>query len=754
MRHGFRVVAHIVLLFLCVHYAGATIHTVTTPGFNFSPSTLNIALGDTVEFSIGTAHNVLEVSQATWNANGNTPLPGGFSLPFGGGTLMLQNSGTYYYVCEPHAGGGMKGTITVVDFSIQTGTLSAPSYCAGAALVVPFTATGTFNAANIFTAQLSDGAGSFAAPTAIGTLPGTGSGQINATIPAGTAAAVGYRVRVVASSPVVIGSDNGSDVAVLTAPQAVITPAGPTTFCEGQNVQLDATPGSGLSYEWFRNGVPIPGATGASHIATSSGQYTVSVSNGACSTLSAQLRVTVHPADPTVLVWTGGVDSDWSTLGNWNNPCAVPTVGDTVTIGAGAAPPAAIPAIALGKLTLDNSAGVLLGGDVVINGNLTLSSGSIFLGGFELALGPTATLTGAGATHFIVTDGSGALRIDGIGSGGRTGMVLFPVGPSATVSTPVTITNSGVSDAFTVRVTDGVLDGGGIGAPIAANVVGRTWHISESTPGGSSATLQFQWNLGDELAGFDRSACYIAHHDGAAWQPLQATGPSGGVGPYQRDVSGVTTFSPFAIGDGASPLPVEYRSFTTEFLEAAVRLRWETTRETNSRGFLPERRGDGDAAWTPLAFIESRGSADGGASYVHVDTPPGAGAWEYRLRQLDMDGTTSYSPVLRIEIGGIDPGSARDLRIDAVWPNPLRKSEYSEITIGYSGIPTGPALLTLHDLLGRVARRVELPDAAAAARSGASGTVHLDVSALPSGVYFCRLVAGTTSSWQRILLQR
>lgn len=759
MRLAFRVVFPIVLLLLYTQPTSATIHTITTPGFNFSPSTLTIALGDTIDFSIASAHNVLEVSQATWNANGNTPLPGGFSLPFGGGTLILQSSGTYYYVCEPHAGGGMKGTITVMDFSIQTGSLAASSYCAGAALVVPFTATGTFNAANIFTAQLSDGAGSFAAPTAIGTLAGTGSGQINATIPAGTAAATGYRVRVVSSSPVVIGTDNGSNVTILTAPQALITPAGPTTFCEGQSVQLDATTGSGYGYEWFRNGVLITGAAAASYLATTSGQYTVSVSNGACSTLSAQLRVMVHPTDPTTLVWTGGVDSDWSTIGNWNNPCAIPTVGDTVTIGPGAPPPTTIPTITLSKLTVNNTAGVALGGDLGVSGNLTLSSGSIALGGFDLVVGPTGSITGGGAANFIVTDGSGMLRIDGIGSGGRTGAVLFPVGQTAAAYTPIAVTNIGTADAFAVRVSDGVLDGGESGAPIPTNVVGRTWHIAESSPGGSLATLQFEWSGADELPGFDRAACYIAHHDGAAWQPLQAIGPAGGGGPFQLSVSGVTSFSPFAIGDGASPLPVEYRSFTTEMLADAVRLRWETTRETNSHGFTPERRRAADAHWTALGFVGSRGSADAGAAYEYLDTPPAAGVWEYRLRQVDMDGTESSSPILQIALHGpTADGVAHGLRIDATWPNPLRKSEYSEMTIQYSGISVGPAMLTLHDFLGREVRRVHLADvrgsAGGDAARGVSGTVRIDVSALPPGVYFCRISGAATSSVQRILLLR
>ena len=94
--------------------AFATTYVVTNVGTTFSPSTLTINKGDTVDFQLISSHNVVEVSQATWNANGNTS-DGGFSLPYGGGKLKFSQAGTFYYVCQPHAAIGMKGTITVLD---------------------------------------------------------------------------------------------------------------------------------------------------------------------------------------------------------------------------------------------------------------------------------------------------------------------------------------------------------------------------------------------------------------------------------------------------------------------------------------------------------------------------------------------------------------------------------------------------------------------------------------------------------------
>jgi plastocyanin len=90
----------------------ATVHTVSNSGTTFSPSTLNITQGDTVNWSIAGSHNVIEVGMATWTANDSTS-NGGFSLPLGGGQHIFTSTGTFYYVCGPHAAGGMKATITV-----------------------------------------------------------------------------------------------------------------------------------------------------------------------------------------------------------------------------------------------------------------------------------------------------------------------------------------------------------------------------------------------------------------------------------------------------------------------------------------------------------------------------------------------------------------------------------------------------------------------------------------------------------------
>ena len=161
-------------------------------------------------------------------------------------------------------------TITGSVNTITSGTITGSPFCAGVAVSVPFTMSGTFNAGNIFTAQLSNAAGSFATPVSIGTLTGITSGTIAGTIPAGTATGTGYRIRVVSSSPVATGADNGTNISINSSTTPTVVIAGTATICAGTATTFTATPTNGgtPSYQWKLNG---------SNVGTNSATY----SNGA-----------------------------------------------------------------------------------------------------------------------------------------------------------------------------------------------------------------------------------------------------------------------------------------------------------------------------------------------------------------------------------------------------------------------------------------------------------------------------------------
>ena len=191
---------------------------------------------------------------------------------------------------------------------ISTSALAVASLCAGGTVSVPFTATGSFVAGNIFTAQLSDATGSFAAPLAIGTLSGTASGTVTATIPAIAAGGTGYRIRVISSNPAVTGTDNGSNLQII---KIATTGAHINASCFGSsNGSAAVTPAGGItpySYSWSPSG-----GSGTTASGLSSGDYTVIVTdNIGCQatrdfTITQPAAISITPASQTNVSCSGG----------------------------------------------------------------------------------------------------------------------------------------------------------------------------------------------------------------------------------------------------------------------------------------------------------------------------------------------------------------------------------------------------------------------------------------------------------------
>jgi len=130
--------------------------------------------------------------------------------------------GTYYVICESTIGTSPivsnEIVIHVLDMEIATGTINGSPFgvtnATGVSVNVPYTITGVYDGANVFTAYLSDATGDFTSETVIGSLVSAVAGTITSEIPANTTSGTAYRIRVKSNNPVIIGADNGVDIKV------------------------------------------------------------------------------------------------------------------------------------------------------------------------------------------------------------------------------------------------------------------------------------------------------------------------------------------------------------------------------------------------------------------------------------------------------------------------------------------------------------------------------------------------------------
>lgn len=141
------------------------------------------------------------------------------------------------------------------------------------------------------------------------------------------------------------------------------------------------------------------------------------------------------------------------------------------------------------------------------------------------------------------------------------------------------------------------------------------------------------------------------------------------------------------------PLPVQLISFDAQVLNAAAQLTWRTVSEVHNAYFEVERSVDG-THFVPLAQLGGQGNSHQEARYAYLDQDAhklAAPVLYYRLRQVDLDGTASLSPVRVVQW---PLAASRELRC---YPNP----GHGRLTLDLTAWPATACRLELLDLTGR-----------------------------------------------------
>ena len=356
------------------------------------------------------------------------------------------------------------------------------------------------------------------------------------------------------------------------------------------------------------------------------------------------------------------------------------------------------------KLRVDN------GNDVFLDNNVETAwldlnnNGQLVLGTHNLTIQESGTiipavLTGYDATSFVVTNSSGVLKRIAAASGNYAGGQIFPIGKSS--YNPVIVSNTGTSDFFSGRVEDQVWSfcTNGNGTREIQDIVDRAWFIDEEVTGGSNASVQVHWATAQELSGFDRTASFVSHcESGGYWDHIGPyTASTINLGLHTQTRTNVTNFSPFAVEDESDKqLPIELLEFTAKRTTAEnVALNWTTANEVNNKGFEIQRALGTDIEFETVAWVNGSGTTSVEQKYTSNDPNNFTGTSYYRLKQIDFDGTYTYSAIRAVE--GITT-SGRGLEL---FPNPTQNTVYLKLAIEHTTnadimVYTGQGRLVLH----------------------------------------------------------
>jgi hypothetical protein len=172
------------------------------------------------------------------------------------------------------------------------------------------------------------------------------------------------------------------------------------------------------------------------------------------------------------------------------------------------------------------------------------------------------------------------------------------------------------------------------------------------------------------------------------------------------------------------PLPVSLNNFRFATNNNNVKLIWSTTKETNNKGFDMERKSTTNNDWSKIGYVEGKGTTNAVTNYAFTDQKLQSGKYNYRIKQVDINGNYTYFNLN----GDIEIGIPQKFDVSQNYPNP-----FNPVTkIDYQ-IPTdGFVSMKLYDMLGREVKSVFSDNQKAGYYS-----IKIDGSSLASGMYFC-----------------
>ena len=147
-------------------------------------------------------------------------------------------------------------------------------------------------------------------------------------------------------------------------------------------------------------------------------------------------------------------------------------------------------------------------------------------------------------------------------------------------------------------------------------------------------------------------------------------------------------------------LPIQLASFTaTAATGNSVLLEWRTVSEINNYGFFVQRRGELETEFTEFSnsLVAGQGTTNKEQSYSYTDLDVPPGIWYYRLRQVDLDGTSNLTePIQTTVVTSVADAVPLAFALEQNYPNPFNPTT----TIAYTVPSRSRVKLSVYSLEG------------------------------------------------------
>ncbi len=195
--------------------------------------------------------------------------------------------------------------------------------------------------------------------------------------------------------------------------------------------------------------------------------------------------------------------------------------------------------------------------------------------------------------------------------------------------------------------------------------------------------------------------------------------------------------------DYDSIVPVELISYESSILqnEKAVQLNWTTATETNNSGFEILRFTQNDNEWNSIGFVPGFGTTTEPKSYSFTDENVTTGNYKYRLKQIDFDGSFTYSNEIEVEVDF----TPKEFVLYQNYPNPFNPST----TIVFDLPEKSFVTLKLYSITGEEVRTIVNEEMG-------MGRYHflIDGNNLSSGVYLLKMMSNNFLSSKKIIMMK